>query len=196
MKFKIFGTKIHISFLFLEPVTLMIFIDKSGLFLPSLLAVTIHETAHLTAMYMLRCNPKEIRLIPTSICIVRQIEYRHKNEIIISLLGPLANLLFFSAFFVVYRLCGNSEILTFALINFLFAIFNLLPIKALDGGFILYKLLSIKFGENKGQIVLNILSFVLAVMLILAGVFLFLKNKNFSVILMGIYIILSIIIKL
>ena len=196
MKFKILGTKIHVSFLFLAPLCLMLLLDKSGFFLPMVIAVILHETAHLTAMWMLRCNPKEICLIPASVRIVRSVTVRVRNEIIISLSGPLANILFFSAFFAVYKTTGNMDILNFSLINLLFAVFNLLPVKQLDGGLILYKLLSYFKGENKAQIVLNFISAVTGVLLLVLGIWLFLKNKNFSVIIMSLYILLSVLVKL
>ncbi len=195
MKFKILGTQIYISFLFLAPVCLMLLTDKIGFFLPSFFAVVLHETAHLTAMWMLGCNPKEIRLIPASVHIIRNITYKVRNEVIISLVGPLANILFFILFFALYKFSNNMNILTFSLINLLFAVFNLLPIKALDGGLILYKLLSTALGENKAQIILNFVSLITAVALLFVGVWLFLCNKNFSVIIMAIYILLSVLIK-
>ncbi|MBO5725571.1 MAG: site-2 protease family protein [Clostridia bacterium] len=196
MKFKILGTKIYVSFLFLAPLCLMLLLDKSGFFLPMVIAVILHETAHLTAMWMLHCNPKEISLIPASVRIVRSVTVRVRNEIIISLSGPLINILFFSVFFAVFKTTGNMDILNFSLINLLFAVFNLLPVKQLDGGLILYKLLSYFKGENKAQIVLNFISAVTGVLLLVLGIWLFLKNKNFSVIVMSLYILLSILVKL
>ena len=193
MKFKILGTKIYVSFLFLAPLCLMLFLDKSGFFLPSVLAIVLHETAHLTAMRMLHCNPKEISLIPASVRIVRAVTYRVRNEVIISLAGPLSNLLFFSLFFVAYKVTKNMNFLTFSLINLLFSVFNLLPIKQLD---VLYKLLAYFKGENKAQIILNFISVITGITLLVLGIWLFINNKNLSVIIMSIYILLSILIKL
>ena len=196
MKFKILGTKIYVSFLFLAPLCLMLFLDKSGFFLPSVLAIVLHETAHLTAMRMLHCNPKEISLIPASVRIVRAVTYRVRNEVIISLAGPLSNLLFFSLFFVAYKVTKNMNFLTFSLINLLFSVFNLLPIKQLDGGLVLYKLLAYFKGEKKAQIILNFISVITGITLLVLGIWLFFNNKNLSVIIMSIYILLSILIKL
>jgi Zn-dependent protease len=114
----------------------------------------------------------------------------------ISLAGPLANILFFAIFFIVYRISENTVVLNFSLINLLFAVFNLLPIKELDGGLILYKLSAAFTGENRARIILNFVSLVTGVALLLLGIWIFLLNKNFSIIILSIYILLSVLIKL
>lgn len=196
MKFKIFGTEIQVTFLFTALLCLMLLTDKSGFFLPSLIAVILHETAHLAAMWVLGCSPKAVKLIPASVQIVRDISSRVKNEILISLFGPLINLLLFAVFLGVYKLTANMNILTFSLINLIFALFNLLPVRGLDGGLILYKILENKLNRNKAEIVLNVTTVTIAVAALIFGIVTVVNGTvNFSLIILSIYLIISVLIK-
>ena len=117
MKFKVFGTDIKITFYFFAFLTLLVLTDKSGFFIPMMVAVLFHEAAHLITMRLVGCAPKEIVLIPASIRIVRGIAVKNTHEIAISLSGPLANIMFFCIFYVCYLLFSYNALLNFAIIN-------------------------------------------------------------------------------
>ncbi len=195
MKFKVFGTKIYVSFLFLAFICLLLLVDKSGFLLHTVLAVSIHELFHLMAMWILGCNPKEVMLLPALIKIVRQVSSRTRNEVLISLMGPIGNILFFTLSYTVYLLCSNEIALTFALINMFYGALNLLPIKGLDGGLIMYKLMCCVTAENRAKLVLNFLTLILATLFLILGVTLLLTNKNISLIILSLYFLLSVLIK-
>lgn len=196
MKFKIFGTEIQITFLFMAFITLLLSVDKSGYAMPMLFAVTAHEAAHLITMYLLGCNPKAIKLIPASVRIVREISCKTKNEVLISISGPLINLFFFALFYVVFIFCRKENILTFAIINLIIAVFNLLPVNALDGGIVLKKILMLFFNENKTNIILNIITVIFGMVIFVLGVFLVLNSNNFSLIIISLYLLISVLLKL
>ena len=197
MRFKLLGTKIHISFLFAAMLALLIITDKSGNFLPFSVAVTLHEIAHLITMRIVRCNPKEINLIPASVQIVRDIAARPACEVAISFAGSLMNLCLFMIFYIFYLIWGNMQVLNFAAINLVLAVFNLLPVKSLDVGVIIYKLLCIKMPHNRAMLTVDILTVLTAVAFLVLGVCLaFRGGGNFSLIIMAIYLLLSVIIKL
>ena len=67
MRFKLFGTEFYISFLFAAVITAMLAFDRTGFILPLFFAVLVHELGHLTAMWVLDCAPKRIRLIPAAV---------------------------------------------------------------------------------------------------------------------------------
>lgn len=196
MNIKIFGTKINITFYFFAFLALLIITDKSGYFLPMVLAVIIHEAAHLLTMRLVGCAPKEIVLIPASIRIVRGIAVRDSHEIAISVSGPLANIVFFCIFYLCFLLFSHNKLLDFAIINLLIGAFNLLPVNGLDGGVILKKICEIFMSEQKAKLTVNFCALCLAVLLILLGVRFFASSSgNFTPIILGIYLILSVIIK-
>lgn len=197
MRVKIKDTKIKITVLFFGIMLLLILFDKSGYIIPSILAVLVHETAHLITMYILGCAPKEIILIPASVQIVRKIEPKPKNEILISASGPLASMFFFTAFYVFYCIFHNENLLTFAVINLLYGLFNLLPVKNLDGGQILSVALKTKLPENRVNLIINIITLVLCVVALFFGLALFGDGSmNFSLIILSVYFLLSVLIKL
>ena len=197
MKTKIFGTKINISFCFVAMLTLLIITDKSGYVLPMIAAVVIHETAHLITMRLIGCAPKEIVLIPASVRIIRDISVKSSHETEISLSGPLANFVFFCIFYIAYLMFPYNKLLDFSVINLLIGAFNLLPVKGLDGGIILKKICQSFMSEEKAELTVNVCAIILAVLLIFLGVrFLINHNRNFTPITIGIYLILSVIVKL
>ncbi len=196
MKFKIFGTQINVTFLFVAFICFTVFIDKSGYILYMILAVALHEAAHLLTMKIVGCSPKEIWLIPTSIRIVRNITVKESHEIAVSLSGPLINILFFFLFYIAFLLSGSDGALNFSVINLLIGVFNLLPVNGLDGGVILKKLLEKVTSREKAALAVKILTLLLSALFIAFGVKTFTDSAyNFTPIILGIYLILSVIIK-
>lgn len=59
MKFKFLGIEIYVSFLFAAILVIMLATDRTGLLLPSLFAIFVHEAAHLFAMWIVDCTPKK-----------------------------------------------------------------------------------------------------------------------------------------
>lgn len=193
MKFKLLGTEICISFLFSAIITLMIATDKTGLMIPTLFAVIMHEAGHLFGMWILECPPTRIRLIPASIQITAPITKRYKNDVIILILGPAVNFLLFGVLYLNYIMFKNETVLYYALINLLIGGFNSLPVKGLDGGSLLKILFSRLFNPQKAEIILNIITAFGGFLLITSGIFLATRQQvNVTVFIMGIYLFISV----
>nr|MCR5653201.1 hypothetical protein [Ruminococcus sp.] len=154
------------------------------------LSVIIHETAHLAAMVICKspfCGVKisvfEIKIIEKSRHILD-----YKRDLIITSAGPLANILFFILFF--------SASVNFAVINLLIGAFNLLPAAGLDGGQMIYLLLSKHFSGRISAIILDIITVIISIPLFVLGILvLFRSAYNFSLLLVSMYLILSLFIK-
>ncbi len=134
MRFKILDTEIYVSFLFVAVIAFLLCVDRTGLVIPTLLAVLIHELGHLFAMWMTDCTPKAIRLVPASVQIVRSFSVSKRNEWLITLAGPTANLLPALVLGINSRFYPNQTVLQFAILNLIIGLFNLLPVQGLDGG--------------------------------------------------------------
>ncbi len=196
MRFKLLGTEIYISFLFASVITLMLLFDKTGLILPLLFAVFMHEIGHLFMMYIRSAAPKRIKLIPTSVQITKPFISDYKNDIIISLSGPVVNILLFAVFYFNYKCYLNTATLYIALLNLIIGVFNLLPIKGLDGGAIFYCVLCRYTNVNKAELILNLISFLSGLTLLLSAVVLTLRGKiNISLYIMGVYLLVTTLIK-
>lgn len=196
MKFKIFGTQIHITFLFMAFITILIATDKSGFLLFMMVSVILHEMAHLFVMRKIGSNPKSVKLIPACIQISRGIGSKSGGDIFVSLAGPLINLLLFAAFYINSLIYPSEKVMTFAAVNLILGAINLLPAKGLDGGCILYSLLKLKLNEGKCRLILNISTVAVCFSALIIGIYLYLKsNGNVSLIIFSLYLLMSVLIK-
>ena len=197
MKFKLLNTEIYISFLFVAVIPVMLATDKTGLALPVILAVAIHEVGHLFAMWLLESAPKSIRLIPASVQITRSINGKYKNDILIAVSGPVVNLVLFVTLYLNFLVFKNETVLYYSLINLIVGVFNLLPVTGLDGGTALFSLLAKKFDINRALLVLRIITLILAFAVTFLAVTLTIRGQlNISVYIVAIYLFVSVIIKI
>ena len=189
MRFKLLGTEIYISFLFAAVITLMLACDRTGLVLPTLFAVFVHEIGHLFAMWLLECSPKRIKLIPTSVQITSPITKRYRNDILIALFGPLVNFLFTLIFYLNFMLFKNELSFYYAGLNLIIGLFNSLPVSGLDGGTVLYSVISKKTNPNRAAVIMKFITFGVASILTATAIILTLKGSfNVSLYIIGIYL--------
>ena len=197
MRFKLFGTEIYISFFFAAVVTAMLAFDRTGLIIPALFAIVVHELGHLFAMWVLDCQPKRIRLVPAAVEITNKMSTKHRNDIIIAVCGPAVNLVIFFTLYFNYLAFGQESSLYYALINLLIGAFNLLPVTGLDGGNILFALLSKKLELGRAVLVMRIITLIFAAGVIIAAVTLAFSGKfNLSFFIAGLYLAVMGIIKM
>lgn len=189
MKFKLFGTEIYVSFLFAAVIAFMLATDRTGLVIPTLFAALIHETGHLFAMWAADCRPKRIRLIPASVQIVRGLSPKPHGEAAIAVCGPGANIAVFLALFLNFLLFKNDAVLTFAILNLILAVFNLLPVSGLDGGTLLVCFLSRKCDINSAEGTVRIITALLSAAAFVVGVWMWVSESfNLSVFIVGVYL--------
>lgn len=196
MKFKLLGTEIYVSFLFCAVLCIMLIVDHTGLVIPTLFAVFIHECGHMLAMWAADCNLKAIRLIPTSVQIVRGFSPKKHGETAITICGPMANLVVFGALLSNYYLFKSEPSLKFAVLNLVMATFNLLPVSGLDGGTLLTIFIS-KFTDiYKAESIVRIITAIFALITFLMGVYLWVSGTvNISVFIVSAYLVVCTLIK-
>lgn len=115
-----------------------------------------------------------------------------KNEILIALGGPTVNAVIFV--FCTFLLCflKNEIILTTAAVNLILMTFNLLPIKRLDGGMVLYFLLSRKYDSDFSSRILKITSLLFIFLIYFWGAYVFWVSKyNVSLLIIAIFLTFS-----
>lgn len=189
MKFKLFGTEIYVSFLFAAVITVMLATDRTGMVLPTLFSIFVHEIGHLFAMWALECTPKRIKLIPASVQITSPMTKRYKNDIAIAVCGPIVNFLLFCVFYFNYLAFKNELTLYYGLLNLIVGVFNSLPVNGLDGGTVLKTLVAKRKGPDKAAVTLKIVTLIIALAVISAAVILAVKHKfNLSLFIVGIYL--------
>lgn len=197
MRFRLFGTEIYVSFLFAALITLMLACDRTGLALPTLFAVFMHECGHLFAMWALDCEPKRVRLIPASVEITRSIHTRYRNDVVIALMGPAVNIVLFFTLYFNYFAFKNETILYYGLINLLVGLFNLLPVAGLDGGTVLYSIIARKSDPNRAMLTIKIITASIAVSVFILAVTLTLRGEvNLSLYIIAVYLFLGVLLKM
>lgn len=197
MKFKMFGTEIYISFLFTAVIAFMLATDRTGLALPTLCAVLLHETGHLLAMWTLDCNPKSVSLIPASVKITMPFSKSFRNDIIIAVCGPAVNFLVFGVLYFNYLCFGSNVSLYYGLVNLLIGLFNSMPVKGLDGGTVLFTVLAKRGDANKAALTVRLITVAVAIAVIVLAILVTVKVKfNPTLYIVGIYLLISAIIKI
>lgn len=194
MVFKVFGIKVEITFLFAAFVAFVLSLKAPSNLLITIASSLIHESGHLIMLLVSGNKPEIVRFELTGINIIRNQEIRvsHKNEIFISLGGPLVNGFVFFACCICLCFYNYDAVMTFACINLILMTFNLLPVKRLDGGNILYFLLSQKYEIFFSCKILNITSVVFITLIFIWGIYvLVLTGYNISIIIIAIFLTLS-----
>ncbi len=195
INFIIFGINFSVSVGFMGIVCLMLYIDRLGLMLPTMVAIILHELGHLVVLLAYKQRPKRVEIKVGAVAIVGNFILNKKREILMLFFGSAFNFIFGTVFYICHMLFQNQYLLNFSLVMFVVGAFNLLPIIGLDGGDIL-KLILLKFLKIKAvNFIIYLLSFFTAFLIIMFGSYVFLDTgSNISLILFGIYLFLGILI--
>ena len=104
MAFKIKGITVEITFYFAALIAFMLSMRAPADVLIAVFSSLFHETGHLAAMFWVGNAPQAVRFELTGMNINRRqsTKISMKNELIIALGGPFANLLIFVIFCFVY----------------------------------------------------------------------------------------------
>ena len=194
MSFNLFGIKIEITFLFMALISFVISLEAPSNVIMTIVSSMLHEMGHLVIMLILKYKPKKVRFELTGINIIRnqETEISTKSEIWISLGGPLMNFIIVIICCAILCVYNDNSILTLACVNLILMIFNLLPIKKLDGGMVLYHSLSRKYDLNFSYLILKITSIVFISLIFIWGIYIFIVSRyNISLIIIAIFLVIS-----
>lgn len=195
LDFRLFGIRFSVSVGFLGLLCLMLYIDKTGLMLPTLLSTLVHEFGHLLSLLMLNLKPKGVVFKVGAISIIGSFALNTRGELFLNLAGPILNLLLFFIFFGCYLILGTAFTRDFALINLVLGVFNLLPVTGLDGGSIVNILILKTLKPFTANTVCIIISSITILLIFILGVNIFYTTKtNPSLILLSLYLVLGILI--
>ena len=151
------------------------------------LLILIHELGHFTSALFLKWNVDKIYFYPYGgyTKFNEDINKPLKEELIILLAGPIAQIIFYYLALSHFSIQDQN---VFTAYHCSILIFNLLPIYPLDGGRLLNILLSFYFSYKTSYISTMIISYLVAIMLLLSSFF---TTYNFS---FNLYLMISLII--
>lgn len=185
IRLKVFGVPIQFSFLFIALLSLMLFLDQSGVAFWGSIAAALHEIGHVVALWICHNKPA---LLSFEVTGIRLVEGRKGLsffcEIFVLGAGCMVNLMLF-------LLSLHFGWFTFATANFCVGSFNLLPSGVLDGGRILQTVLSQFLSTKTVHLICRIISLLLVLFLLIVGVFLFLASYNPTLLLTAFYLLVA-----
>lgn len=188
---KLFGITFGVSVGFMSLITFMLYVDKTGLMLPTAIATFLHEWGHILILLAFRCKIEKISFRLGSVAVQGCYSLSTLKEALMLLAGPVANLLFFGVCYFALATTNNLIWLNYGLVSLVIAIINLLPIQGLDGGNLLLIFISQFLDLKNTDLVLKGVSFLACAVIILFGLYIFIfQRKNPSVIIFGIYLLI------
>lgn len=197
MKLRMFSTEVTVSYTILCFFAISIILGEFSGFICCILAIIIHEAGHILFMCLFGYTPDKIKISLFEISISDK--SRHKRtflqNFLIIFFGPVANFICFILFYLLY-LFSNTIFLPFAIANLSVGLFNFLPVLSLDGGQLLYSLLCRRISDKSAERVVDIVTFIFIFPLSALGFLLLFNSKyNFSLLLVCIYLVFSLVCK-
>ena len=189
---------ITISFPFLILFTAFLLLNDNLAIVWGILGAVVHELGHLFAMYLKKCLPSQIHVQAFSVDIIatNNTQRDYKTDVLILLAGPLANLGLSLLLFLLYKCSKALFLVEFTYANLFLAIFNMLPIEALDGGQLVFYLLIRKIKIKTAEKLSIFISFFSVLPLAVLGFYTLLQSKyNFSLFFLSCYLIATLLFK-
>lgn len=184
MELRIARTRIRIHPLMLLMLPLACRLGLKTQVICLVIALGMHETAHLAAAACMRIPVPELTLMPFggSARIGNPYVLSPGQLALTAAAGPAANLILVltSASFAHWSLIDPGQAVHFIKVNALLMLFNLMPALPLDGGRILYAIVHRRMGNKKALETGIWLGRLLALLLILWTTYLFMTRKVFN----------------
>ncbi|HEY8890357.1 MAG TPA: M50 family metallopeptidase [Clostridium sp.] len=185
---------IRISKLFIPYIILLIILGFKGQLIISFAFVIIHELMHYLVARILGFSGFDIEILPIGAVLkVKDLdEASAKEDLIISLAGPLFNLLLAAIFYFLFIVFKSPYLQLMCNSNLAIGIFNLIPAFPLDGGRVLRDILSIKTIYRKANEISVMISMILgSIFMFIYFVSVYAHKSNFNLGLISIFILIS-----
>lgn len=139
--------RMRISVFALPLFLLMLWLEGAKPFALVILSALAHELGHIFAMKALGYNIRRLDILPMGALIVCPEGIPYRDDGIIALAGPFVSLACALGFWLCFFINGWEYALYGGVINLTLGLFNLMPIRKLDGGKALYCFLANKKAE-------------------------------------------------
>ncbi len=185
---------IRVSKYFIPYVIFLIIIGYKGKLIYAFFIVIVHELVHYMVAKHYNFSGFDIELIAVGAVLkFKELDNASpKEDLIISLSGPMANIVLGIIFYLANNKapCIEFEMLCYG--NMAIGIFNMIPAFPLDGGRVLRDILYFKFSYKKANKIMINISVIIGAFLMFFYILLFLKGiSNFNVGIIGLFIIVS-----
>lgn len=185
---------IKVSKLFIPYIILLIIIGFKGRIIVSFVLVFLHEIVHYTVARKLGFKGFGIEILPIGAVLrFKDLDDADpKEDLIISLSGPLFNLIFALIAYCMNNLWPNHYLYTLYMSNLALGIFNFIPAFPLDGGRIIRDILSLKtFYKRANKITVKLSYFIGGLITIYSIILIFIDRRSISTMIIGFFIIVA-----
>jgi len=162
-------------------------------FLAYTVAMVIHEMGHSAMAERFGYALNEIKLMPYGAVLQGRLEgVKPSEEIKIAAMGPITNIIVAIIFTAIWWLIPSSYFFTQAFVyaNIINALFNLMPVFPLDGGRVMFCLLSQKMPQSKAYKIIKITGLILGSILIALFIVSAFFDVNISFCILGVFVFL------
>lgn len=185
---------VKVNKFFIPYIILLIIIGFSGEFLISFLVVITHECVHYLASVLLGFSGFDLKIMPIGAALqLKELnEATPKEDLIISISGPLFNIILALILIFINVRVHNDHLDFLIQSNLTLGIFNLMPAFPLDGGRILRDILSMKTIYRRANELTIKVSIFVGYMLVGCFIFLFfLGVVNYNIGIIGVFVVWS-----
>ncbi len=188
MKGKIFSVELSA----LIPLILLLSKSEKRDVLLFLGAVILHEAGHWIALVSVGCSIQSVTLSFSGASMVTREPYlSYRKELRVFLAGPLAGLLGCLLTWAYLRWHFTKGGMLFFSFNLLLSLFNLLPVKGLDGGGALYSLLCLYGDEETSRKITSLLNALSLGFLLSLSLWILHRERNASLLLLTLALMAS-----
>lgn len=195
IRVRIKSINVIIDPLFFLLLPVMLFAGHLIEFLTVFFAALLHEISHIFSASLLGVKISSIKVLPIGLnaSVDKEVLDNRLSKVIIHISGPLANILLFALGTIInsYYPFQPDGMRFFISVNAYLALFNMIPVLPLDGGEVIKEVLSGCVGLYSASIWMKRISIFISVLLFLMGIAIFIGNYNFSLILIGLYVVFS-----
>ncbi|WP_123052943.1 M50 family metallopeptidase [Clostridium sp. JN-1] len=185
---------IKVNRYFIPYIIFLFIIGYKGQIMYTMFIVISHEFVHyiFARLYGFYGMGIELMVVGAALNFKELDDAEPKQDLIISLSGPVFNIIMAVIFYVLSKKYYFNEFNILFLGNLAIGIFNLIPGFPLDGGRILRDLLCYKYSYRKSNKIMIDISIIIGILLMFFYILLFLKGfNNFSLGIIGLFIMIS-----
>lgn len=185
---------IKLNKFFFPYIILLIIIGFNGTLAISFFVVILHELVHYLTAVAFGYSGFDLRILPIGAVLKLNDldEATPKQDMIISISGPMFNLILASALLIINKNIPNHSLIYFIESNLALGLFNLIPAFPLDGGRILRDCLSMKtFYKRANELTIKfsiLVGFLMIVFFIFLCIF---KIFDYNIGIIGIFVVVS-----